>query len=67
MAAWLGVQEALHDRVLTPDEALAEMEAVTPEGIRELAGRLIRDDGLCLAVIGPRGIANKAERALRLP
>jgi predicted Zn-dependent peptidase len=67
MAAWLGVQEALHDRVLTPDEAIAEMEAVTPEGIQQLAGRLVQEDALCLAVIGPRGIARKAERALRLP
>ena len=31
MSAWLGVQEALHDRVLTLDEALAELNEVTPE------------------------------------
>jgi hypothetical protein len=43
------------------------MEAVTPDTIHRLAGRLMRDDGLCLAVIGPRGAAQKAERALRLP
>ena len=66
MAAWLGVQEALHERVLTLDEALAAMDAVTPAGIQQLAGRLIRDDALCLAVIGPRRVARKAEQALRL-
>jgi len=66
MAAWLGVQEALHERVLTLDDALAAMDAVTPAGIQQLAARLIRDDALCLAVIGPRGVARKAERALRL-
>ena len=26
MASWLGVQEALHDRVLTLDEALEELD-----------------------------------------
>ncbi|MDP8904281.1 MAG: insulinase family protein [Chloroflexota bacterium] len=67
MASWLGVQEALHERVLTLDDALAELEAVTPERIAELAGRLVNEEALCLAVIGPRGAARRAEQALRLP
>ena len=47
VSAWLGVQEALHDRVLTLDEALAELSQVTPESIQTLAQRLIRDERLC--------------------
>ena len=57
LSAWLGVQEALHDRVLTLDEALAELDKVTPEGIQSLAQRLFTDDRLCMAVISPRGTA----------
>jgi predicted Zn-dependent peptidase len=67
VASWLGVQETLHDRVLTVDEALAELAAVTSDQVHALAQRLIRDDLLCLALITPsRGVAS-VERALRLP
>lgn len=67
MAAWLGVQEALHDQVLTLDEALEKLDAVTPEAVQALAQRLIRDELLCLAVVAPprRGIGLDA--CLRLP
>lgn len=67
MAAWLGVQEALHDRVLTLDDVLANVAAVTPTDIQQLAGRLVRDEALSLAVITPARGARGLERALRLP
>jgi predicted Zn-dependent peptidase len=67
MASWLGVQEALHDRVLTVDEALAAIDAVTPEAIQALCGRLIRDEALTLAVIAPTRRSQTLERALKLP
>jgi predicted Zn-dependent peptidase len=66
VSAWLGVQEALHERVLTLDEALAELATVTPESIQTLAQELIRDDLLCLSVIGPKRSASGLERALKL-
>lgn len=66
MAAWLGVQEALHDRVLTLDEVLAEVAEVTPARIQALAERLIRDEALCLAVIAPAGSTKRLESALHL-
>ncbi|CAN5725816.1 pitrilysin family protein [soil metagenome] len=66
VCAWLGAQEALHDRVLTPDEALAELSAVTPAQVQSLAQRLIRDEALCLAVISPSRAIAGLERALRL-
>ena len=65
--SWLGTQEALHDRVLTLDEAIEALDAVTPADIQDLAGRLIRDEALSLAVIGPRGRQRDIVRALRLP
>ena len=67
MASWLGAQEALHDRVLTVEEAMAELAAVTPAAVTELAGRLIRDEALSLAVIAPRRSTRGLAAALRLP
>jgi predicted Zn-dependent peptidase len=65
LSAWLGVQEALHYRVLTLDEALAELNEVTPERIQALAQRLFRDEGLCMAVIAPPDTTSRLEQALR--
>jgi predicted Zn-dependent peptidase len=67
VASWRGGQEALHDRVLTLDQALAELNAVTSEGILSLARRLINDDGLRLAVVAPPRRGRRLESLLRLP
>lgn len=67
MCSWLGSQEALHDRVLTPDEALDALAGVSAEQVQDLAGRLIRDEALSLSVISPRAGERTLERALRLP
>ncbi|MFI5262035.1 MAG: M16 family metallopeptidase [Candidatus Limnocylindrales bacterium] len=68
LVSWLGVQEALHDRVMTLDEALIALDEVTVEGIQALAGRLIHEAGLVLAVVAPPGVAvAQLEPALRLP
>lgn len=67
LASWLGGQEALHERVLTLDEALAEVEAVDGEALRRVAATLISDDGLRLAVVAPPRRGARLEAALRLP
>ena len=67
VASWLGGQEALHERVLTVDDALAELNAVTSGDIHALAGRLIRDDFLRLAVVAPARRGRRLESLLRLP
>jgi predicted Zn-dependent peptidase len=67
LASWIGGQEALHDRVLTLDEALAEVAAVSAEDIRRLAGELFVDAGLRLAVVAPARHLRGLERRLRLP
>jgi predicted Zn-dependent peptidase len=66
LSAWLGIQEALHDRVLTLDDALTELNKVTPDDVQSLAQQLFRDDGLCLAVISTPGTTSKLEKALTL-
>jgi predicted Zn-dependent peptidase len=67
LASWIGGQEALHDRVLTLEEALAEVAAVTSADVRRVAGELFTDDGLRLAVVAPAKHARGLERRLRLP
>jgi len=66
LSAWLGIQEALHDRVLTLDEALTELGKVTPDDVQELAQRLLRDEDLCLAVVSTPNTTGKLEQALTL-
>ena len=67
LASWLGAQEALHERTLSLDEAIAKIEEVDAAGIRALACRLFTDEALSMAVIAPgrrgRGLAQR----LRLP
>jgi predicted Zn-dependent peptidase len=66
LSAWLGVQEALHERVLTLDEVLDALNTVTPDSIQALAQRLFTDDKLCMAVIAPKGTTRNLETSLRL-
>jgi predicted Zn-dependent peptidase len=67
VASWIGGQEALHDRVLTVDEALAEIDAVTADDIRRLAETLVVDDGLRLAAVAPGRALRGLDRHLHLP
>ena len=52
---------------LTLDEALTALAKVTPDQIQSLAQRLIRDEGLALAVVAPPGHGRHLDRVLRLP
>ncbi len=67
LASWVGGQEALHERVLTLDEALAAVAAVTAEDIRRVAAELFRDEVLRLAVVAPARRGRGLDAALRLP
>ena len=45
LASWIGVQEALHDRVLTLDEAIENLDAVTAEQIQAPGRPTVRGRG----------------------
>ncbi len=66
LASWIGGQEALHDRVLTLDEALDALESVRAEDVRRLAEELFVDDALRMAVVAPARHLRGLERHLRL-
>lgn len=53
VAAWVGSQEAVFGEILTPEEVMARIDAVTAEQIQELATELFRPDLLNLAIVGP--------------
>jgi predicted Zn-dependent peptidase len=67
VASWIGGQEALHDRVLTVEEALAAIEGVDAPAIRELAERLFRDEALRLAAVARPRHLRGLEARLKLP
>jgi predicted Zn-dependent peptidase len=67
LASWIGGQEALHDRVLTLDEALGEVAKVTTDDLSRLARELFRDDALRLAVVAPARSLRGLDRHLTLP
>ena len=67
VASWIGGQEALHDRVLTIEEALEAIDAVDADAVRSLAGQLFRDDALRLAAVARARHLRGLESHLRLP
>jgi predicted Zn-dependent peptidase len=67
VASWIGGQEALHDRVLTVDEALAMIDAVSADDILRVARTLVQDDGLRLAAVAPARYLRGIDRHMQLP
>jgi predicted Zn-dependent peptidase len=53
VASWLGGQEILTGEVLTPEEVIQQIDAVTLDDLRNLADDLIRTEKLHLSVVGP--------------
>ncbi len=53
VASWAGGQELLMDRIMTVDEVVEQIEAVTADQVLEMAQQLFQPDSLRLAVVGP--------------
>ncbi|MCX2726708.1 pitrilysin family protein [Thermomicrobium sp. 4228-Ro] len=53
VAGWIGGQELAFGEVLTPEEVIARIRAVTSEEIQALAQELFRPERFALAAIGP--------------
>ncbi|HEY2915887.1 MAG TPA: pitrilysin family protein [Candidatus Limnocylindrales bacterium] len=67
LASWVGGQEALHDRVMTLDEALDAVAAVTSADVHRVAQDLMRDEVLRLAAVAPARHLRGLAKRLRLP
>ena len=59
VSGWGGVRELLHGELITPDEAVARIEAVNANDIQRVAGRIFTSNAAKLAVIGPRDLSQE--------
>ena len=66
VSSWYGGQALLLDRTRSVEEIVERIEAVDPATLSELADRLIRDDALLLAVVGPFESEEPFREALHL-
>ena len=53
VAGWGGSQELLHEHVLTVDEVVEKVDAITTEDVGRIANEFLVLDKLNLAVVGP--------------
>lgn len=66
VAGWLGGQELLIGQVLTVDEVVSRLEAITTQDLERLARSLILPQKLNLAVVGPLAHSDRLENLLHL-
>jgi predicted Zn-dependent peptidase len=64
VAGWLGTGESLLPRILTVDEVVELLEAVTVEDLLRVAQRVARPENARLAVLGPFRSRRRFERML---
>jgi predicted Zn-dependent peptidase len=65
VAAWLGTGESLLPRIMTVEEVVERLDAVTPDDILRVARRFARPDQVRLAALGPFRSRARFERLLR--
>ncbi|MCH8864821.1 MAG: insulinase family protein, partial [Chloroflexi bacterium] len=66
VAGWMGGQAILTGRILTVDQVLSTIDAVTVEELQQLATELLVGDQLRLALVGPVGPDESLEKLLTL-
>ncbi len=67
VASFIGSQELLLDRILTPDEVLERVDAVAVDDIHRVANDVLVESALNLAVVGPVDNEDALRELLRLP
>lgn len=65
VASWLGGQELLNGRILTVEDVISIIEAVTTDDLQRVARELLVDYKLNLAVVGPVDNEGRLEDLLR--
>jgi len=66
VAGWMGGQEVLTNRILSVDQVVSIIDAITAEELRQLAQELLVDNQLRLAVVGPVTEDKTLEELLKL-
>jgi predicted Zn-dependent peptidase len=66
VSGWLGGQEILTRKILTNDEAITKIDAVTAKQIQEVARKLLVSDKLRLALVGQVNQDRDLEKLLKI-
>ena len=66
VAGWMGGQEILTGQILSTDQVVSFIDAITAEDLKGLAQELLVGDRLRLAVVGPVGDDASLEELLKL-
>lgn len=66
VAGWMGGQELLTGRILTVDDVVTIIDAITLQDLKRVAGQLLLTEKLNLAVVGPIAGEERLFRSLRL-
>jgi len=66
VAGWMGGQEILTERILSVDQVVSIIDAITTEELRQLAQELLVASQLRLAVVGPVAKDEPLEELLKL-
>ncbi len=66
VAGWVGGQEILKEQILSVDQLISIIDAITAEEIKQLAQELIAGSQLRLAVVGPKANYEPLEGLLKL-
>jgi len=54
ISGWIGSQELLRGEIITIDEMVDVIEAITVEDLKKVAGEWFRTEGLSFALVGPK-------------
>jgi len=66
VAGWLGGQEVLSERILSVDQVISIIDAITAEELKQIAQELIVGSQLRMAVVGPVTSDEPLEELLKL-
>ncbi|MFC1967064.1 M16 family metallopeptidase [Chloroflexota bacterium] len=66
VAAWLGAQGVLTGRILSVDEVVDIIDAITADELQEMAGEILTGENLHLAVVGPVSKDENLEELLKI-
>ena len=62
----LGKAIIMYDKIISPEEAIERVMQVEPEQIQDLAIKLLGDQGISVAAIGPAGVMQEVEKQYQI-
>jgi predicted Zn-dependent peptidase len=67
VALWYGSQEMLLEQILSPEDVVSIVEAITRDDLRDAAQEMLTDSGLNLAITGPVKDEKPLRQVLGIP